>query len=128
MTTVVVGIGAEARREAPRRGDRVARCVQFVTRCSAVNDVGAEPRSRTAGPITAALIALALMTGLAGCDPQAPPIGACAEVVCAASDQCHDVGACDPQTGNCSNPAKMNNTACNDGNGCTQSDTCQRGV
>src|SRR5262249_17997731 len=27
-------------------------------------------------------------------------------VVCTAQDSCHDVGTCDPQTGQCSNPAK----------------------
>ena len=47
---------------------------------------------------------------------------------CTASDQCHDVGACDPQTGACSNPARMNNSGCNDGTACTQTDTCQGGA
>ena len=49
-------------------------------------------------------------------------------VVCTASDQCHDAGTCNPATGVCSNPAKPNGTACNDGNACTQTDTCQAGV
>jgi hypothetical protein len=49
-------------------------------------------------------------------------------VVCTASDQCHSAGTCDTTTGACSNPAKPNNTACNDGNACTQSDSCQAGV
>ncbi|HEY7035087.1 MAG TPA: hypothetical protein VH482_27350 [Thermomicrobiales bacterium] len=49
-------------------------------------------------------------------------------VVCAASDQCHVAGTCDPATGQCSNPAKPDGTACNDGNACTQTDTCQSGV
>src|SRR5439155_1610208 len=49
-------------------------------------------------------------------------------VVCTASDQCHDVGTCNPSTGFCSNPPKTNGTACNDGNACTQTDTCQSGV
>src|SRR5206468_2431905 len=48
-------------------------------------------------------------------------------VVCAASDQCHDPGVCDPSTGVCSNPEKPNGTSCNDGNACTQTDTCEGG-
>lgn len=47
---------------------------------------------------------------------------------CAASDQCHDPGTCDPGTGVCSDPAKLNGSTCNDGNLCTQTDTCQDGV
>jgi hypothetical protein len=49
-------------------------------------------------------------------------------VVCAASDQCHDAGVCDPTSGACSNPAKTNGAACNDGNACTKTDACQSGV
>ena len=49
-------------------------------------------------------------------------------VVCTALDQCHDVGICDPGTGQCPNPAKLNGTACNDSNACTQSDSCLGGV
>ncbi len=49
-------------------------------------------------------------------------------VVCTASDQCHDAGACDPATGVCSNPAKPDGAACNDGNACTQADTCRAGT
>src|SRR5262249_4550628 len=49
-------------------------------------------------------------------------------VVCTALDQCHDAGVCDPANGTCSNPAKANGVTCNDGNGCTQTDTCQAGV
>jgi len=48
-------------------------------------------------------------------------------VVCSASDQCHVAGTCDPAKGTCSNPLKKDGTACNDGNGCTQTDTCQSG-
>jgi|GEM_PF-4087753 len=47
---------------------------------------------------------------------------------CTALDQCHDVGTCDPATGLCSNPAKQDNTPCDDGNACTQTDTCQSGT
>ena len=47
---------------------------------------------------------------------------------CPASDQCHDLGACDPATGTCTNPAKADGTPCDDGNACTRADTCQGGV
>ena len=47
---------------------------------------------------------------------------------CAASDQCHDVGTCDPANGMCSNPAKADSTPCSDGSMCTQTDTCKAGV
>src|SRR5439155_1218388 len=49
-------------------------------------------------------------------------------VVCTAADQCHDAGTCDPATGACSNPAKPDGAACNDGNACTRTDSCQAGV
>src|SRR5205823_6134892 len=49
-------------------------------------------------------------------------------VVCAAADQCHDAGTCNPATRACSNPAKPDGAACNDGNACTQTDSCQAGV
>src|SRR4029078_6321178 len=49
-------------------------------------------------------------------------------VVCPAPDQCHNAGTCAPATRVCSNPAKANGTACNDGDGCTQTDTCQAGT
>ena len=49
-------------------------------------------------------------------------------VVCVAQDQCHDVGVCNTSTGVCSNPNKTNGTSCNDGNACTQTDTCQAGT
>ncbi len=48
--------------------------------------------------------------------------------ICTAIDQCHDPGTCAPATGLCSNPTKANGAACNDGNACTQSDTCQAGT
>src|SRR5439155_1562414 len=57
--------------------------------------------------------------------------GVCAgtnPVTCAPADQCHDAGTCDPATGACSNPATPNGAACNDGNACTGTDTCQAGV
>ena len=50
------------------------------------------------------------------------------EVVCEASDQCHDVGTCDPETGTCSNPERPKGTPCDDANACTQSDACNAGT
>ncbi|TMA43559.1 MAG: hypothetical protein E6J81_15855, partial [Deltaproteobacteria bacterium] len=49
-------------------------------------------------------------------------------VVCSALDQCHVAGTCDPASGTCSNPNKVDGTTCTDGNACTQSDTCQAGT
>src|SRR5207244_2437656 len=49
-------------------------------------------------------------------------------VVCAALDQCHDAGTCDPASGVCSNPDKPNGSVCTDGDACTQTDTCQAGA
>jgi hypothetical protein len=49
-------------------------------------------------------------------------------VVCAALDQCHDVGTCNSGTGACSSPAKTNGTGCDDGLFCTDLDTCTSGV
>lgn len=48
-------------------------------------------------------------------------------IVCTALDQCHVPGMCDPMTGVCSNPEAEANIPCNDGNLCTQTDTCQQG-
>ncbi len=50
------------------------------------------------------------------------------DVVCTASDNCHDVGVCDPETGVCSNPPRADGSACDDGDECTLTDTCQGGV
>jgi hypothetical protein len=57
--------------------------------------------------------------------------GACTAgrtVTCAALDECHVAGACDPTSGACSNPPAPDGTPCSDGNGCTQTDTCQIGA
>ncbi len=48
-------------------------------------------------------------------------------VVCTAMDACHDVGVCDSTTGACSNPVLPDGTACEDGDLCTQQDSCQAG-
>src|SRR5205823_10698920 len=56
--------------------------------------------------------------------------GACVganPIICAALDQCHDAGVCDPANGTCSNPDKADGSACSDGDACTQTDTCQAG-
>jgi hypothetical protein len=49
-------------------------------------------------------------------------------VVCTASDICHAAGICNQSTGVCSNPNAANGKACNDGNACTKTDTCQSGT
>jgi hypothetical protein len=49
-------------------------------------------------------------------------------VSCAAQDECHTAGVCDPATGICSNSPKADGTACDDSNACTQGDTCQEGA
>jgi MYXO-CTERM domain-containing protein len=57
--------------------------------------------------------------------------GACvagSPVVCAAGDACHIAGTCDPATGACDHPAAPEGAPCDDGDGCTQADTCQGGV
>jgi len=49
-------------------------------------------------------------------------------VVCAASDQCHDAGICDPLTGLCSDPESPDGAACDDDLFCNGADTCQGGT
>jgi len=48
--------------------------------------------------------------------------------VCTPKDQCHYAGKCDATTGNCTEPAKADHTLCEDGNACTQNDTCKAGT
>jgi hypothetical protein len=52
----------------------------------------------------------------------------CLGVICAALDQCHTVGACDPTNGSCTHPARQDGAACEDGDACTSGDSCQTGV
>jgi hypothetical protein len=52
----------------------------------------------------------------------------CCNVTCKPLDQCHVAGTCDPATGLCSNPAAPPGTACDTGNKCLLSGTCQSGV
>ena len=49
-------------------------------------------------------------------------------VQCAGADACHEAGSCNPATGACTQSAKPNGAWCNDGNACTQTDTCQGGT
>lgn len=49
-------------------------------------------------------------------------------VICAAVDQCHQPGACDPATGLCSHPPSPNGSECEDGLVCTIMDNCQEGL
>ncbi|MCC6621336.1 MAG: hypothetical protein IT385_08775 [Deltaproteobacteria bacterium] len=51
-----------------------------------------------------------------------------AAVVCAAIDECHQAGACNPDTGTCTTPTKDNGSACDDGDACTHSDDCSNGT
>jgi len=47
---------------------------------------------------------------------------------CYSLDQCHLVGTCNQETGNCSNPEKPDHSPCDDGIGCTVADQCVQGV
>jgi alpha-tubulin suppressor-like RCC1 family protein len=49
-------------------------------------------------------------------------------LLCAAPDQCHTPGSCNPINGVCSYPNKVDGTTCSDSNTCTQTDTCQTGI
>ena len=51
----------------------------------------------------------------------------CTNVVCTPVSQCHDAGVCDPVTGLCSEPAKIDGVACDDGNDGTSNDQCLNG-
>ncbi|MHB8872068.1 MAG: hypothetical protein ACYC8T_00130 [Myxococcaceae bacterium] len=56
--------------------------------------------------------------------------GACvstSRLTCQTATACKEDGVCNPATGTCSAANKQNGTACDDGNACTQSDTCQSG-
>lgn len=52
----------------------------------------------------------------------------CDGVDCAAADDCHEPGTCDPATGRCSNPPKPDNAPCEDGDLCTLSSYCLAGA
>jgi len=55
------------------------------------------------------------------------PVPNCETVVCAASDQCHDVGVCETSTGVCSNPPASDGTHCEDDSLPDQSGICRAG-
>jgi hypothetical protein len=48
--------------------------------------------------------------------------------ICQPADECHDVGTCDQATGACSNPVKLDGTACASGNACIVGTICTAGV
>ncbi len=52
----------------------------------------------------------------------------CAGVICAASDQCHVPGTCDPATGTCSNPQKPDGATCDAGVDARPPLTCSSGT
>jgi hypothetical protein len=52
----------------------------------------------------------------------------CIIASCPAMDQCHQAGTCAPSTGLCTNPIVEDGAACDDGNACSQIDTCRDGV
>jgi|GEM_PF-2009916 len=47
---------------------------------------------------------------------------------CAASDDCHVDGVCDPRSGECSEIAADDDTPCDDGQACTTADVCHAGA
>jgi hypothetical protein len=55
--------------------------------------------------------------------------GLCAGVAktCTAKDTCHLAGTCDAKTGTCSDPLKADGALCDDGDGCTLTDSCAAG-
>jgi MYXO-CTERM domain-containing protein len=46
---------------------------------------------------------------------------------CGEPDGCHEIAACNPMTGQCDSKPKADGVSCDDGNPCTQTDTCQMG-
>jgi MYXO-CTERM domain-containing protein len=52
----------------------------------------------------------------------------CTGVVCAALDECHVAGACDANTGVCSNPVEVDGASCDDGDALTKNDVCTAGA
>lgn len=49
-------------------------------------------------------------------------------VVCEAIDTCHIAGLCQPDTGICTEPTKLDTAACDDGDACTEGEACSVGV
>lgn len=66
-------------------------------------------------------------TCTAGCVGDGVCVGLCDSVMCLAP-MCKEAGACDPETGSCSEPTNADDdSSCDDGNKCTQTDSCQSG-
>jgi hypothetical protein len=63
-------------------------------------------------------------------------VDACQAGVCVGTDavecptpgQCYRPGVCDPATAQCSAPTRDDGARCDDGNACTQRDTCESGI
>jgi hypothetical protein len=90
-----------------------ARCTFDPAPCGCTKDADCENGNACDGISTCDMATLQ-------CKPGTP-------VDCSAqSDQCN-VGTCNPSNGACSAVAKSSNTPCDDGNACTQTDTCQSG-
>lgn len=46
---------------------------------------------------------------------------------CVAFGQCYDPGVCNPLTGTCTNPLRLNGSSCDDGSACSLNDVCLSG-
>ena len=55
-------------------------------------------------------------------------VNLCQYKTCIALNQCHDIGSCNPGTGECSHPKKEDGILCDDGNDSTVGDQCVSGV
>ena len=90
----------------------------------------------TCDPTTGLCSSVAKANGTACNDGNACTVGdTCQAGICAGgsfqtcpADQCHVAGVCDPVLGRCNNAPQPDGTACDDGNACTRTDTCQTGV
>eukprot|EP01063_Lacrimia_lanifica_P039936 TRINITY_DN8909_c0_g1_i1.p1 TRINITY_DN8909_c0_g1~~TRINITY_DN8909_c0_g1_i1.p1 ORF type:complete len:3932 (+),score=1045.38 TRINITY_DN8909_c0_g1_i1:1409-11797(+) len=52
----------------------------------------------------------------------------CLGVVCSPVNECHERGYCDPRTGHCTTPYKIDGMGCNDGDPTTNGDKCNQGI
>lgn len=75
-----------------------------------------------------AVVAIGIASGCNEIIGLKPGIGRCEGVTCPAPDECHVQGACDPQTGKCSEPTKEDGTICDDHDVCTMASACQGGI
>lgn len=85
----------------------------------------------TLAGLTTAMAAWIGCNAIIGLEPperRGPDQDLCEGVACPAEDACHEPGTCDPATGACSAPPAPSGTPCDDGNDCTQVDTCQSGA